>query len=69
MGETTQISVLQADGPWKIILRRVNKSLPRTSDWGEAMIGELVKDTETFGCQAPELARHPENGQEQILVK
>lgn len=47
MGETMQISVLQADGPWKIILRRVNKSLPRTSDWGEAMIGELVKDTET----------------------
>lgn len=46
MGETRQISVLQADGLWKIIPRRVNKSLPRTSGEGEAVICELVKDTE-----------------------
>lgn len=61
MGETRQISVLQADGPWKIILRRVNKSLPRTSEQGEAMICELVKDSEVqhlekaFGHQTSEL--------------
>lgn len=61
MGKTRQTSVLQADGPWKIILRRA-KSLPRTSDYGEAMICELAKDSEAqhleeiSGHQTPELA-------------
>lgn len=75
MGETKQISVLQADGPWKIILKGVNKSLPRTMDQGEAPICEFVKDTEVQHLEnnprlaGPELAYHPENGQHQILAK